>query len=99
MKKLMLALAAAATLGLAALAPGAASAASTTVHVSPAGVELVRHDDRRYDRHHRHGRYDRHHSRRHQNVRRVCETRRVRVLEYGRWHVKRVQECRVVRWR
>jgi hypothetical protein len=97
MKKILLALTAAATLGMATLAPGVASAASTVLHVSPAGVELVRHEGHRYDRHDR--RYSRHHARRHHDVRRVCETKRVRYQTRHGWKVKRVQECRVVRWR
>ncbi|GGE30120.1 hypothetical protein GCM10007276_04150 [Agaricicola taiwanensis] len=93
MKKMLLALAAAATLGIATLAPGAASAASATLQISPAGVELIRHDGRHYGRHHRHQ------VRKHHQVRRICDTHRVRYWTHSGWKVKRVKDCRVVRWR
>lgn len=100
MKKMLLAFAAAATLGLATLAPGTASAApaALSIQVGSGGIDLVRNDRRDHRDHRRYDRRHGWHGNRHP-TRQVCEVKRVRQWTHGGWRIKKVRECYQVRRR
>ena len=97
MKKLILAFAAAATLGLSALVPTAASAKSLSIESNAVSVQLVQHRD--HGRYGRHDRRDDRRWRRHHAPREVCTVKRVRVMTPNGWRVRNVERCRMVRGR
>jgi hypothetical protein len=100
MKKIILAFAAAATLGLSALVPSSASARPLAMESNAVSVQLVQHRDHgRYDRYDRYDRRDDRRWRRHHAPREVCTVKRVRTMTPHGWRVRNVESCRMVRGR